>query len=323
LRRPGAPQRVSGVVVFDDLAQRGGERVDVVGWHSARRVARHLRERRPLGRDERGAARERFERGHAEALLVRRIGHDASTPVEGRYDIVFDVAGADDVRRDAAFANRVTDGINAPAVAADQGEAQVGMGACERRERGDERGHVLARLERPDERDVGRRDAVACEHAEIIGFGTPRREPFVVDAVVHHSHSSARGRDCGEATGGELRHADDRGGASRTRADHAPEVRHFRAFMPLGMIEERTVVHGHDCGRVEAERHRVVRPVPHVGIHPLRESGRARLFPHDARRAAIRGVRVERGAGREVFPTGGVAAAGGKVQVDVGVAGET
>ena len=161
LPRPAPAQRVGHGVVFDDLPQRRGERALVVHGHDARRVAHDLGERGAGGRDERRAARERFERGHAEALLERGVRHRLRLPVQRRNDVVVDVTGAHDVGRDTAVRDRGADLVDAPSVAADEREPQVGVIVGERRERGDEGGHVLPGFERADERDVRRGDPVA------------------------------------------------------------------------------------------------------------------------------------------------------------------
>ena len=102
----------------------------------------------PVRRDERRAARERFERGQPEAFLERRVRDDRRPPVQRGHDVVVDVAGADTMRVAtplAAIASR--DRGRAPAVAAGEREAEVGVVARERRERGDERRDVLARFD--------------------------------------------------------------------------------------------------------------------------------------------------------------------------------
>ncbi len=51
-----------------------------------------------------------------------------------------------------------------------------------------------------------------------------------------------------QAGGGVLAHRDQRAGAARADADHRREERDLAALVPLGMVEEREVVHGDDRG---------------------------------------------------------------------------
>ena len=114
--------------------------------------------------------------------------------------------------------------------------------------------------------------------------------------------------------------------ARRARgADHRPEEHDLAALVPLGMVEEREVVHGDDArAPARAQRHRVVRAVPHVGPRAASASAAPRACSHASRAGRPAGhLGVHVGAGRERRPAARrrrVAAR--RWRSDVGVRGE-
>ncbi len=221
-----------------------------------------------------------FERGQSEALFERRVG-DHGGPAEQRgNDVVVEVAGPDHVGRDPARGDRVAHGSRAPPVAAGEHEAQVAMRMRQRREGGDEGRDVLAGFDRARRT---RRTAARCRAPRATRDPSRHRHPGG-SVVCRHRAARRRRRPRGGATaarrvGGVLADAHDRGRASRARPDHAPEVQDLAPLVPLGMIEEREVVdrdHGRDA---IAQRHRVVRAVPHVGCDPIARAAAPRPVP--------------------------------------------
>ena len=89
--------------------------------------------------------------------------------------------------------------------------------------------------------------------------------PWLITITVPRAGATAPRR-----VGGGVAHADDHRGAPSRLDDGAAEEQHLGALVPLGMVEEREVVHGHDGGDAEPCRHRVVRAVPDVGAEPVR-----------------------------------------------------
>ena len=167
----------------------------------------------------------------------------------------------------------------------------------ERRERGDERRDVLPRF---DACRRTRRTAARSRAPRAARDRASRRHPGR-----NRSWSTPCRATCTRPRGGVERCEPARrctrethtiaGGAARARADHAPEVRDLGALVPLGMVEERQVVHRHDGRDSVAQRHRVVRAVPHVGADPIARASRPQVCSHTSR-ARPRGREPRRAA---------------------------
>ncbi len=140
------------------------------------------------------------------------------------------------------------------------------------------------------------------QRGEILRFVAGGGEAIVVDAVVN-DRDVAGGRNQGsEPVGGVGAHAYDGRRALRRGANHAPEVHDLRSFMPLGMIEEGEIVHGDHARHRRPQRHRVVRSVPDVGLHPCGQGRAASLLPREAGGPARRCRCVQRRGGCEIAP---------------------
>ena len=139
-------------------------------------------------------------------------------------------------------------------------------------ERDDQRREVLAGLDGADEREVRRDDPERGEPGAVVGLVGIGTEALGVDAVVDH-HRPRRGRAPPRAGGCAVVSLTQTitARARRRSTMAAAEEQHLGPLVPLGMVEEREVVHGDDGGHAEPGRHRVVRTVPDVGAEPGRE----------------------------------------------------
>ena len=178
---------------------------------------------------------------------------------------------------------------------------------------------------RAGERDVRRADAEAAQPLEVVGLAAAGgMEPFVVDPVRRDDDRRARARDRARSRSrGVLADRDDRTGPVRADAHHRREERDLAALVPLGMVEEREVVHGDDRGTVEAQRHRVVRAVPDVE----RRGGRPAPAPRTCSQTSRAGRRSGTSAWTAAFGASSaqrrrVVATGEEVEVELVVVGE-
>ncbi len=236
-----------------------------------------------------------------------------------------EVAGAHDAVTDAARRDCTGHRIVAPSTTAGEYEPQRGMARRDTRERVDEPWNVLTRLDRPRKRDVWRRDARPGERGEVGSFVPGGRESLVVDTVVDHHHLGGAVRARGprrESVRSVFADAHAHRRVRDRRRDHPTEEDDLRSFVPLGMLEEREVVHRHDHRDARAQREGVVRSVPHVDPELPDESWPSELLPRQPHRPRTGHDCVHLTLRRDRSPAGAVTSPGEQHEVDGRVATE-
>ena len=124
----------------------------------------------------------------------------------------------------------------------------------------DQVGHVLAWLERAEERDVLLRpEAEAQAHPLLLGVRR-RVEDLLVDPVVGDVELGGIGvEDADHLVASRLARHDAARRAAQRRARRRPEERALDGRVHVGLGEEGGVMNGDDDGAPDPQRHRVMR----------------------------------------------------------------
>ncbi len=258
LASTAAPPSTTSVEGIGELGHRSRR-------HQDRRSSRNLGHRRARGGDEGCPARQRFEGGKPETLLVGRIGRHRGPPQERRHGVVGDVSGADDAVGGAGLVVWTARPPPPPSPVGRPGprRARAGRWRPGRRRppgrgppswaRGCPRTGHREDAPRTARGTRRRRRARRRRHRPGVRIGLGP-EAVVVDTVGHHEHPSRRRAQFAETIGGSTAHAHDGVGVAGRHPDGPTEHDDLAPLVPLGMVEEREVVNGHDAWQSRSAR---------------------------------------------------------------------